>query len=110
MSKNYYRIDTINLNPTISCLYKQIKNQIYQNEKEKTITLFYSPLIFSSLVNWHLQIKQIVLNFHMYKWKVKKKILTIKENKVVGEIISKNKNKKVVGLILCNARINIIIN
>ena len=51
MSKNYYRIDTINLNPIISCLYKQIKNQIYQNEKEKTITLFYSPLIFSSLVN-----------------------------------------------------------
>ena len=40
----------------------------------------------------------------------KKKILTIKENKVVGEIISKNKNKKVVGLILCNARIKIIIN
>ena len=73
MSKNYYRIDAINLNPIISCLNKQVKNQINQKEKEKTITLFYSPVIFSSLVNWHLQIKQILLNFHMYKWKVKKK-------------------------------------
>ena len=46
MSNNYYRIDTINLNPIISCLNKQVKNQINQKEKEKTITLFYSPLIF----------------------------------------------------------------